>query len=83
VRVTREPDRVEVEVTDDGRGAVPVGAPAPDGGGHGLRGMRERARAVGGTLAAGPVAGGGWRVLAPVPVGAAGPSGAVGPEVAP
>jgi signal transduction histidine kinase len=68
VRVTREADHVVVEVTDDGRGAVPVGAPAPDGSGNGLRGMRERARAVGGTLDAGPMAGGGWRVQATLPV---------------
>jgi signal transduction histidine kinase len=33
--------------------------------------MRERARAVGGTLDAGPMAGGGWRVRATLPVGAA------------
>jgi signal transduction histidine kinase len=69
VRVAREPEHVVVEVTDDGRGAVPVGAPAPDGTGHGLRGMRERALAVGGTLDAGPIGGGGWRVRATLPVG--------------
>jgi signal transduction histidine kinase len=72
VRVTREADRVVVEVTDDGRGAVPVGAPAPDGSGNGLRGMQERARAVGGTLDAGPMAGGGWRVRASLPLGTVG-----------
>jgi signal transduction histidine kinase len=71
VRVGREADRVVVEVTDDGRGAVPVGAPAPDGAGQGLRGMRERAVAAGGSLDAGPVAGGGWRVRATLPVGEA------------
>jgi signal transduction histidine kinase len=71
VRVAREADRVVVEVTDDGRGAVPVGAPAPGGSGHGLRGMRERARAVGGTLEAGPLADGGWRVHAVLPMGVA------------
>jgi signal transduction histidine kinase len=70
VRVTREADQIVVEVTDDGRGAIPVGAPAPDGSGNGLRGMRERARAVGGTLDAGPIAGGGWQVRATLPVGA-------------
>jgi len=70
VRVTREAVGVVLEVTDDGRGAVPVGAPAPDGSGHGLRGMRERALAVGGTLDAGPTADGGWRVRATLPVGA-------------
>jgi signal transduction histidine kinase len=68
VRVAREPGHVVVEVTDDGRGAIPVGAPAPDGTGHGLRGMRERALAVGGTLDAGPIGDGGWRVCATLPV---------------
>ncbi len=68
VRVSREPGHVVVEVNDDGRGAIPVGAPAPDGTGHGLRGMRERALAVGGTLDAGPIGGGGWRVRATLPV---------------
>jgi signal transduction histidine kinase len=38
--------------------AAIVGTPA----GRGLRGMRERAAAYGGTLEAGPMAGGGWRV---------------------
>ncbi|HEX5193247.1 MAG TPA: histidine kinase [Solirubrobacteraceae bacterium] len=32
------------------------------GGGYGLRGMRERAQALGGTLEAGATVGGGWRV---------------------
>jgi signal transduction histidine kinase len=49
---------LEVEVTDNGRGAS--GPPAP--GGHGLTGMRERAAVFGGMVEAGPQAGGGWRV---------------------
>ena len=69
VRVAREDEHVVIDVTDDGRGAVPVGAPAPDGSGHGVRGMRERAEAAGGTLEAGPRAGGGWHVRATLPVG--------------
>jgi signal transduction histidine kinase len=56
------------------RGPVPVGAGplADSGGGFGLQGMRERAAALGGTISAGPSAGG-WRVelrlpaLAPAP----------------
>ncbi len=55
---------VRVEVTDDGAGTEPV----EDG--HGLRGMRERAQALGGTLDAGPVDGHGFRVSARLPVGA-------------
>jgi signal transduction histidine kinase len=49
---------LQVEVTDNGRGAS--GPPAP--GRHGLTGMRERAAVFGGTVEAGPQAGGGWRV---------------------
>ena len=39
-----------------------------EGTGHGLIGMRERAAAAGGMLSAGPVAGGGYRVTAMLPV---------------
>ncbi|MFF3289479.1 sensor histidine kinase [Streptomyces sp. NPDC003023] len=49
VTVVRDDDALRVEVTDDGN------APAPTAGsGFGILGMRERARSVGGTLAAGP-----------------------------
>ena len=68
VRVVREDDQVVIDVTDDGRGAVPVGAPAPDGTGNGVRGMRERAQAAGGTFEAGPRAEGGWHVRATLPL---------------
>lgn len=72
VRVTRDDDGiaqvVRIEVEDDG-GADP-GALVGAGSGNGLRGMRERAAAVGGSLEAGPRAGGGWRVSATLPVGA-------------
>ncbi|MFI9844642.1 sensor histidine kinase [Nonomuraea sp. NPDC051941] len=40
------------------------------GDGRGIAGMRERVAAYGGTLDAGPVAGGGWRVLAVLDLGA-------------
>jgi signal transduction histidine kinase len=52
---------IELEVTDDGRGLVPVGAPLP-GAGRGLPGLRERAAAYHGRLEAGPRPEGGWRV---------------------
>jgi signal transduction histidine kinase len=55
---------VEVEVLDDGSATVP----ATDGGGRGLTGMRERVGLFGGTLEAGPRAGGGFRVHALVPL---------------
>ncbi len=53
----------ELDVSVENRAFVPV-APsglAAAGGGYGLRGMRERAAQLGGTLAAGPTAEG-WRV---------------------
>jgi signal transduction histidine kinase len=61
---------VELEVTDDGHGTtVPAGpAVALPSSGNGLRGMQERAAAVGGTVEAGAHAGGGWRVHARLPL---------------
>ena len=52
-----------VQVEDDGRGAVGHGP----GGGNGIRGMKERATALGGELEAGPKPGGGFRVIASLP----------------
>lgn len=63
VRVRRAQESVRVEVVDDGIGE----AASCEGTGNGLRGMRERAVALGGELACEPVAGGGWRVLARLP----------------
>jgi signal transduction histidine kinase len=62
VTLRYEPGGLVVEVTDDG-----MAAPAGDGGGHGLAGMRERIEMYGGTVEAGPLAGGGFRVLARLP----------------
>ncbi|MGW2273490.1 sensor histidine kinase [Streptomyces yangpuensis] len=63
--------RVEVDVTDDGRPP----AAASGGSGHGIRGMDERVRALGGDFSAGPDGkggeggeGGGWVVRATIPV---------------
>ena len=67
VTVRRSPDGLELDVVDDGRGS----AGAADGQGKGIAGMRERAAMLGGTLEAGPLAGGGYRVRARVPIEAA------------
>jgi signal transduction histidine kinase len=69
VRVARTGDRVLIEVEDDGTGTA---TPDDRGSGNGVRGMRERATAAGGTLEAGPRPEGGWRVAASLPAGAAG-----------
>jgi signal transduction histidine kinase len=45
-------------------------AAGPAGSGHGLAGMRERVRQVGGTLSAGPDGDGGWAVRAKLPAAA-------------
>jgi signal transduction histidine kinase len=67
VRVRYRDDEVEIEVTDDG-----TSAPSPSrtaGTGSGIAGMTDRARALGGSLTAGPRPGGGFRVTALLPVG--------------
>jgi signal transduction histidine kinase len=65
VRVRVDEGWLEVEVDDGGRGASDR---AVDGGGNGIRGMRERAQSLGGTLDAGPRATGGFRVRAVLPL---------------
>jgi glucose-6-phosphate-specific signal transduction histidine kinase len=55
-----------VEVEDDGHGSM-SGSPL-NGGGNGIAGMRERARALGGNLQAGPRVGRGYRVRAWLPL---------------
>jgi len=52
-----------IDVIDDGRGAEVVRE------GLGLRGMAERAAALGGKVASGPAPGGGWQVHAQLPLG--------------
>ena len=65
IRVTRTPDWVDIDVLDDG--GVPQRDLQETGTGNGLRGMRERAGAIGGRLEAGPRPEGGWRVRASLP----------------
>jgi signal transduction histidine kinase len=69
VRLTWLPDALALEVRDHGRGnghgpAVANG----NGGGHGLLGMRERVRMLGGELRTGPAPGGGFAVEARLPL---------------
>ncbi|HMG43076.1 MAG TPA: histidine kinase [Acidimicrobiales bacterium] len=59
---------VEIEVTDDGRGAVAGNGRGNGNGGHGLAGMRERVAHLGGELFAGAGRSGGFRVRARLPL---------------
>jgi signal transduction histidine kinase len=68
VRLARASGAVEVEVSNGKAPGRPAEAPAPVAGGHGLRGMRERAELLGGSLEAGPDGAGGFRVLARLPL---------------
>ena len=70
VSIQRVPGAVTIEVIDDG--AVTSPPLIDDAGGNGVRGMGERATALGGTLDAAPLATGGWRVRATLPLGAGG-----------
>jgi signal transduction histidine kinase len=71
VRLVYAPAELVVQVDDDGRGAgLAVGGSrsAGKGVGRGLAGMRERVHALGGTFAAGPRPGRGYRVRAQLPL---------------
>jgi signal transduction histidine kinase len=69
VTVAYTSQTIEIEVTDDGRGAAAGGS--ADGSptlGHGLRGMGERVALLHGTLDARPRPGGGFTVRASLPL---------------
>ena len=66
VTVSFGEDELRLEIADAGRRASL--APRVEGGGHGLVGMRERVRVIGGELHAGPRPGGGFEVDARLPL---------------
>ena len=70
VWISADDNVLVIEVDDDGTGRT---RNRPGGGtgrsGSGIRGMRERAAALGGELTTGRRAGGGWQVLARLPLG--------------
>ncbi len=59
-----EPEAIDIRVTDDGVGVQA----STEGRGAGVRGMRERVAAMGGTFKAGPRTGGGYEVRARLPL---------------
>jgi signal transduction histidine kinase len=62
VTLRQDGEGLVIDVRDDG-----AARDRPHRPGHGLRGMRERVEAIGGTLHAGPAAGAGWHVRARLP----------------
>ena len=68
VRLHYAPDALTITVSDDG----PAGRQPGAGPGNGIRGMRERADSVRGSLEAGPRPGGGFTVTAILPTALAG-----------
>lgn len=68
VLVEYQPHRLVITISNDGRREQPVGANISRPSGHGLIGMRERARLYGGSVDAGPRAEGGFRVCLTLPI---------------
>jgi signal transduction histidine kinase len=64
VRLEEVDGLLEIEVRDRGKGTTTL-----PGSGQGIVGMRERAALLGGSLEAGPRLGGGFRVMAKLPIG--------------
>jgi signal transduction histidine kinase len=68
VQLAFRPGVLALAVEDNGPGVSGNGHAGDGHGGHGLIGMRERAAAVGGWVSAGPRGGGGFQVLAELPL---------------
>jgi signal transduction histidine kinase len=66
IAITYRRSDVVIQIDDDGSAFDEPGAPTTEG--NGLLGMRERAAALGGELDAGPLAAGGYRVRARLPL---------------
>jgi signal transduction histidine kinase len=79
VVVAQEPRYVQLTIKN---GPPATGQPRADGTGHGLAGMRERVALLGGELAAGPEADGGFAVRAVLPAAAPPPPAAAPPPPA-
>ncbi|MEE2040597.1 histidine kinase [Nocardiopsis sp. CT-R113] len=78
VWITADGTRLEVRVVNS---APPDGRRvSATGGRHGLIGLRERVRVVGGAFAAGPVGDGGWEVCATMPLDGSPGAGAEEPD---
>jgi signal transduction histidine kinase len=67
VCIKYSPNKLELRVTDNGRGAAERLSNG-SAGGHGLVGMRERVAMFGGDLKSGPLPGGGYEVQATLPL---------------
>jgi signal transduction histidine kinase len=67
VRLSDDAQAVVLDITNAPAPGRPAGAPAPVSGGHGIRGMRERAELLGGSVEATPLLEGGFRVHARLP----------------
>ncbi|MEU1945822.1 histidine kinase [Streptomyces sp. NPDC020125] len=63
------PEQLEVSVVDDGQGgASPAAERSVEGSGYGLVGLAERVEKVNGRITTGPRDGGGWHVVAVLPL---------------
>jgi len=65
VRLRYAAGELRIEVADDGDGTADL---AGDGAGHGLIGVRERVKLYGGEMTAGATEGGGFRLIATLPL---------------